>query len=83
MQVSVTGERFDMGQSLRSHVIAPTSLIVEHSLGKATEAHVAQSRERRRYTAGLSMRATSGLASARAGAAARRNFNIARPANTP
>lgn len=83
MQVSVTGERFEMGQSLRSHVVAITSLIVEHSFGTATEAHVAMSRERRRYKAGLSMRATSGLASASAGAAARRNFNTARPANTP
>ena len=53
MQVSVTGERFEMGQSLRSHVVATTSLIVEHSFGKATEAHVAVRRKRRRYKAGL------------------------------
>jgi ribosome-associated translation inhibitor RaiA len=83
MQVSVTGERFEMGQSLRSHVVATTSLIVEHSFGKATEAHVAVRRGRGRYEAELPMRATSGPAIANAGAAQRRNFNTACPAQTP
>jgi hypothetical protein len=83
MQVSVTGERFDMDQSLRSHVVATTSLIVGRSFGKASEAHVAVSRERRRYKAGLSLRATSGLTIAGAGVARRRKFNTARPAKTP
>ncbi len=61
MQVSVTGKHFDVGQSLRSHVVATTSVIVERYFEKATEAHVVFSRERHFVKAEISVHATRGL----------------------
>ncbi|MGH7087956.1 MAG: ribosome hibernation-promoting factor, HPF/YfiA family [Stellaceae bacterium] len=61
MKVTVTGKQFDVGESLRSHVAAATSSIVERYFGKATEAHVVLTRERHLVNAEISVHASRGL----------------------
>lgn len=61
MQVTVTGQQIDVGDSLRAHATATTVAIVERYFGKATEAHVVFSRERHHYKAEISVHASRGL----------------------
>lgn len=61
MKVTVTGKQFDVGETLRSHVEATTSSIVERYFGKATEAHVVLTRERHLVNAEISVHASRGL----------------------
>jgi ribosome hibernation promoting factor len=61
MQVTVTGKRFDVGDSLRTHAATATSAIVERYFGKATEAHVVFCRERHLVKTEISVHASRGL----------------------
>lgn len=69
MQVTVTGKQIDVGNSLRQHVAASTSAIVERYFGKATEAHVVFARERHLIKAEISVHAGRGLSVQSSGAA--------------
>ncbi|HZT51635.1 MAG TPA: ribosome-associated translation inhibitor RaiA [Stellaceae bacterium] len=61
MQVTVTGKQFDVGESLRQHVITAMTAIVERYFEKATEGHVVFSRERHLVKAEISVHAGRGL----------------------
>jgi ribosomal subunit interface protein len=61
MQVTVTGKQIDVGDSLRGHVEATTTAIVDKYFGKAIEAHVVICRERHLFLADISVRAGRGL----------------------
>jgi ribosomal subunit interface protein len=61
MQVTVTGKQIDVGDSLRSHVEAATTTIVEKYFGRAIEAHVVFSRERHLFLSVISVHAGRGL----------------------
>lgn len=61
MQVTVTGKQIDVGDSLRGHVEATTTTIVDKYFGKAIEAHVVICRERHLFLADISVRAARGL----------------------
>jgi len=61
MQVTVTGKQIDVGDSLRGHVEATTTTIVEKYFGRAIEAHVVFSRERHLFLSVISVHAGRGL----------------------
>jgi ribosomal subunit interface protein len=61
MHVTVTGKQIDVGESLRGHVEATTTAIVEKYFGKAIEAHVVFCRERHLILSDISVHAGRGL----------------------
>jgi ribosomal subunit interface protein len=61
MQVLVTGKQIDVGDSLRGHVAATTTAIVERYFDRAIEAHVVFCRERHLILSDISVHAGRGL----------------------
>jgi ribosomal subunit interface protein len=61
MQVTVTGKQIDVGDSLRGHVEATTTAVVEKYFGKAIEAHVVFSRERHLFLSAISVHVRRGM----------------------
>ncbi|HEX9490031.1 MAG TPA: ribosome-associated translation inhibitor RaiA [Stellaceae bacterium] len=61
MQVLVTGKQIDIGDSLRGHVAATTTAIVERYFDRAIEAHVVFCRERHLILSDISVHAGRGL----------------------
>ena len=61
MLVTVTGKQIDVGDSLRRHIEATTTAIVDKYFGKAIEAHAVFSRERHLFLAAISVHARRGM----------------------